>query len=48
MTPEEVWLNYFNAVLFAKGIIDADTRNKMSHLIYQKYAKKKPLRCPTQ
>ncbi len=39
--PEEVWLNYFNEVLFAKGIIDDNTRNKMSHIIYKKYHRHK-------
>lgn len=41
MTPEEVWLNYFNRILFEKGIIDDNTRNKMNHLIYKKYHKQK-------
>ena len=41
MSPEEVWLNYFNSVLFKKGLIDEKMKNKMNYLIYKKYHKKK-------
>ena len=30
---EEIWLNYFNYVLFDKKIITEDERNKMKHFI---------------
>ena len=40
MTAEEVWLYYFNDLLLKKGMIDEDTRNKMSHLIYKNYHKR--------
>ena len=30
---EQIWLNYFNHVLFEKGIITETTRNKMNLLI---------------
>ena len=30
---EEIWLNYFNNVLFDKKIITEDERNKMKNLI---------------
>ena len=33
----EIWLNYFNDVLYDKGIITETKRNKMKHLIYDKY-----------
>ncbi len=40
---EEIWLNYFNQVLFAQGIITEHERNKMSLQISNKKppAKKK-------
>ncbi|MGYP004461259801 len=37
MTPEEIWLNYFNRILFQKGLIDEKEKNKMNYLIYRKY-----------
>lgn len=33
MTPKEIWLNYFNKVLFEKGLITEKERNKMNTLI---------------
>jgi len=32
----EIWLNYFNDVLYDKGIITEIKRNKMKHLIHDK------------
>ena len=32
----EIWLNYFNDVLYDKGIITEAERNKMKHLIHNK------------
>lgn len=37
MTPEEIWLNYFNRILFENGVISEKSKNKMNYLIYQKY-----------
>ena len=34
---DEIWLNYFNDVLYDKGIITETKRNKMKHLIHDKY-----------
>ena len=33
---KEIWLSYFNRVLYEKGIISEDTKNKMKLKIYQK------------
>ena len=33
INAKEIWLNYFNNVLFEKGIIDEKERNKMIILI---------------
>ena len=33
---KEIWLCYFNRVLFEKGIISEETKNKMKLKIYQK------------
>lgn len=33
---KEVWLNYFNKVLFEKGLITEQEKNKMNNLIYKK------------
>ena len=33
----EIWLNYFNDILYDKGIIPESKRNKMKHLIHDKY-----------
>ena len=30
---EEIWLNYFNNILFDKKIITEDERNKMKNMI---------------
>jgi len=32
----EIWLNYFNDVLYDKGVITEAERNKMKHLIRNK------------
>jgi len=34
---DEIWLNYFNDVLYDKGIITETKRNKMRHLIHGRY-----------
>lgn len=31
---KEIWLGYFNDVLFEKGVITEQERNQMEHLIY--------------
>ena len=42
---EEIWLNYFNNVLFEKKIITEDERNKMKNLISSRCDnKRKPLK----
>ena len=33
----EIWLNYFNDVLYDKGVITEVQRNKMKHMIDDKY-----------
>ena len=33
----EIWLNYFNDVLYNKGIITENKRNKMKNLISERY-----------
>jgi hypothetical protein len=33
MVAEELWLNYFNRVLFERGIITESERNRMTTLI---------------
>lgn len=33
---KEMWLNYFNQVLFEKGIISEEERNKMKFEIFKK------------
>lgn len=33
VNAKEIWLNYFNTVLFEKGIITKKERDKMSFLI---------------
>ena len=35
---DEIWLNYFNDVLYDKGIITETQRNKMKHLIHNRCA----------
>ena len=37
---KEIWLTYFNNILFEKGIITEKEKNKMSSLIYQQCNKK--------
>ena len=32
---KEVWLNYFNNILFEKGLITEKEKNRMNSLIYQ-------------
>ena len=32
----EIWLNYFNDVLYNKGTITENKRNKMKHLIHDR------------
>ena len=34
---DEIWLNYFNDVLYDKEIITETKRNKMRHLIHIRY-----------
>lgn len=34
----EIWLNYFNNVLYDKGVITEAERNKMKHSISNKYS----------
>lgn len=36
MSAKEIWLTYFNNVLYEKGLISEKEKNKMSNLIYQK------------
>ena len=31
---KEIWLNYFNQVLFEKGLITDKEKNRMNNLIY--------------
>jgi len=38
---EEIWLNYFNNVLFEKQIITEDERNKMRNQISSRCDKKR-------
>lgn len=33
ITISKLWLNYFNAILYEKGIIDEDKRNEMNRYI---------------
>lgn len=33
---KEIWLSYFNRVLFEKGLITEKEKNKMNSLIYKK------------
>ncbi len=35
VNAKEIWLSYFNKVLFEKGIITEKEKNKMSNLIYK-------------
>ena len=37
ISTKEIWLTYFNNVLYEKGIITEKEKNKMTNLIYQKY-----------
>lgn len=37
ISAKEIWLTYFNDVLYEKGIITEKEKNKMNSLIYQKY-----------
>ncbi len=45
VNAKEIWLSYYNKVLFDKGIITEKEKNKMSNLIYKQcngsYSKKK-------
>jgi len=34
--PREIWLTYFNNILFEKGVISQKEREKMSYLIRKK------------
>lgn len=36
VNAKEIWLSYFNKVLFEKGIITEKEKNKMSNLIYKR------------
>ncbi len=36
ISVKEIWLTYFNDILYEKGIITEKEKNKMSSLIYQK------------
>ena len=36
ISAKEIWLTYFNDILFEKGVISEKEKNKMSNLIYQK------------
>lgn len=36
VNAKEIWLNYFNSVLYEKGIISEAERNKMTQLIRKK------------
>jgi len=36
---EDIWLNYFNNVLFEKSLITESERNKMKHLIREQTAR---------
>ena len=38
---EEIWLNYFNNILFDKKIITEDERNKMKNMISARCDKKR-------
>lgn len=33
ISPKETWLTYFNNILFEKGVITEEEKNKMSCLI---------------
>jgi len=35
VNAKEIWLSYFNKVLFEKGIITEKEKTKMSNLIYK-------------
>lgn len=35
VNAKEIWLNYFNKVLFEKGLITEKEKNKMSALIFK-------------
>lgn len=37
VNAKEIWLSYFNKVLFEKGIITEKEKNKMSNLIYKQF-----------
>ena len=37
ISTKEIWLTYFNNVLYEKGIITEKEKSKMTNLIYQKY-----------
>ena len=34
LNVKEIWLNYFNQVLFEKGLITDKEKNRMNNLIY--------------
>lgn len=36
VNPKEIWLNYFNSVLYEKGLITEKEYRKMNSLILQK------------
>jgi len=41
MSAKEIWLSYFNKVLFEKGVITEKEKNKMTNLIYRNCRKNK-------
>ena len=35
ISAEEIWLNYFNEILWKNGIIDEKKKNRMNNLIFK-------------